>query len=62
MDEDITYQAGTQTLQLPDGSVVTMPLQPIVRNARLRADYAGGVQLTDHTLEQLQQIMQRTSR
>lgn len=56
-EESVTYRAATQTIQMPDGTTITMPMEPVVRDARTKANYAGAATMTDHTIEQIQDIM-----
>ena len=52
--EDIQYQAGgRKELRFPDGTVMTVPLDPVSRKARTSEDYSGAARMTDQVINEL---------
>jgi len=55
--EDIIYRAASQTIETPNGTRITMPMEPVSRVPRTTSDYSGSARMTDRAVEQIQEIM-----
>jgi hypothetical protein len=58
VEESVIYQAGYSSIELGDGTRMTIPRLPVDRTIRVRGDYSGAARMTDHTLESLRSLVQ----
>lgn len=58
--EDIEYTAGGRRLMFPDGTVMTVPEDPVRRKARTSEDYSGAARMTDEVVQELSSLLKKS--